>query len=108
MKLLRSLGSKPQSGEDGIGGGPLGLPPDPILNPGQAFGRLMDIVAVGNVGKGFKQLFKAFVTGGNGRRHHHAGSASRRYRGPHFFSLSHPSAFPRGIPAVVQSPPAVG
>ena len=62
MTLLRSsLGSKPQRGEDWVGGGLLGLTTDPFLDSGKALGRLVDIVPVGNVGKRFEQLFEAVV-----------------------------------------------
>ena len=110
MTLLRSFsGSKPQRGEDRIGGGPFGLPPDPLLDAGQALGGLMDVVAVGEVGEGFEQLLKAFVAAEDRGGCRMAGAASRRAHGrPHFFDLFHPSAFPRGIPAAIQNHPIAG
>ena len=55
MKLWPPFsGSKPQRGEDGVGGGRLGLPLDPLLDAHEPFGRLMDVVAVGDVGEGFE------------------------------------------------------
>ena len=108
MTLLRFFsGSKPQRSEDRIGGGPLGLLSDPLLDSGQALGGLMDVVAVGDIGKRFQQLLKAFATPKGSRRP--AGAASpRTHERPRFFALSHSSAFPRGIPAVVQSLLAAG
>lgn len=99
MKLWRCLRSEPQSGEDGIGSGPFRFANDPVLYPGQALGRLMDIVAV-NVGDGFEQLLDAVVAGvGQGGNRHmpaapgHEGDATR------FALLSHPAAFSQGISA---------
>lgn len=87
--------SKPQRGEDRIGGGRLGLPLDPVLDPRKALGGLMDVVAVGDVDKGFEQLFEAF--GAAKDRYLVAGSASRRaYHRPHCSVSPHPSAFLRG------------
>jgi hypothetical protein len=104
MTLLRAFsGSKPQRGENRIGGGHFGLLPDPFLDPGQAFSSLMDVVAIGDVDKGFKQLFKTFVAGRAwpGRE---GGSASRRaHDRSHFVCLSHPTAFPRRIRTRVQT-----
>jgi len=101
MTLLRSSsGSKPQRGEDRIGGGHFRLLPDPFLDPGQAFGGLMDVVAVGDVEKGFEQLFKTLAEGAAGRGCGEGGSASRRaHDRSQFVCLSHPSAFPRSIAA---------
>jgi hypothetical protein len=109
MTLLRSSsGSKPQRGEDRIGGGQFGLLLDPLLDPGQAFGGLVDVVAIGDVDKGFEQLFKTLVAGAVWRRCSEGGSASRRaHDRPQFFDPSHSPAFPRSIPADVQSPHAV-
>jgi hypothetical protein len=108
MTLLRSFsGSKPQPGEDRVGGGLLSLATDPFLDSGKALRGLVDVVPVGNVGKRFEQLFQALVArarrGGCGVPR----SALRRAPDqPHFFDLSHPNAFPRGItPAVTQNPP---
>jgi hypothetical protein len=88
-------GSKPQRGEDRVGGGRLGLPRDPLLDPREAFGRLMDVVAVGDIGKGFEQLFEAFGAPEGRRRLGHP--ASRRAHNRSRASVSsHPSAFPCG------------
>jgi hypothetical protein len=112
MKLSRSsLRGKPQPGEDRIGGGLFGLPLDPVLYPGQAFGRLMDVVAVSDVGKRFKQLLEALalVQNGRGCRMAVAGGASRRAHGrQNFFDMIHTRAFPRGIPTRIQSLSAAG
>jgi hypothetical protein len=99
MTLLRySLRGKPQSGENGVSGGALGLPPNPVLNPGQPFGCLMDVVAIGDVDKRFEQLLEALGAGLNRRGCRVTRSTSRcPYDVPHFLDLSHPSAFPRGI-----------
>jgi hypothetical protein len=96
MKLWRSFsGSKPQSGEDGIGGGSLGLPPDPLLDLGQPLGGLMDVVAVGDVGEGFEQLLETFVAArSDGGCYDRRLLASRRAPSARFFDVSHPSAFP--------------
>ena len=107
MTLSRYFsGSKPQSGENGIGGGPLGLPFDPVLNSGQSFGGLMDVVPVSDVSEGFEQLLEAFgaVQERCGHRIAVAGSASSyaHYR-RRFFDVSHPRAFLRGIPVLTQS-----
>ena len=102
-------GGKPQRGEEGIGGGVLGLPLDPVLNLGQPFGRLMDVVAIDDIGEGFEQLFEALAPVHDGRGGGHADPASRRVPGrSQFLDLSHPSAFPRGIPAATQNLPAAG
>jgi hypothetical protein len=88
-------GSKPQRGEDRVGGGRLGLPPDPVLHPREAFGGLMDVVAVGDVDKGLEQLFEAFGAAKDRRRT--GRSASRRaHHRPHCSISLHPSAFLRG------------
>jgi hypothetical protein len=112
MKLLRAFSrSKPQPGEDRIGGGLLGLPLDPVLYPGQAFRRLMNVVAIGDVGKGLKQLLKALalVQNGRGCRMAVAGGASWRAHGrQNFFDVVHPRAFPRGIPTQIQNLSAAG
>jgi hypothetical protein len=108
MTLLRSsLGGKPQIGEDRIGGGTIGLTLDPLLHPRQAFGGLMDVVAV-DIREGFEQLFKAFGPAKDGRRRF-AGTASRRARRwPHSLVLTHPTAFLRGCSVPTQNPPVAG
>jgi hypothetical protein len=110
MTLSRYFsGGKPQSGEDRIGGGMIGLPPDPILYSRQPFGGLMDVVAVGDVGEGFEQLFEALGAPEHRRGRRLAGTATRRARRrPHSFVLTHPSAFPCGCSAATQSPSAAG
>jgi len=107
MTLWRSFsGSKPKSGEDGIGGGSLGLPSDPVLDLGQSFGGLMDVVPVSDVGECFEQLLETVgaVQERWGHRIAVAGSAScyAHYR-RRFFDVSHPRAFLRGIPVLTQS-----
>jgi hypothetical protein len=113
MTLLRASRSESKSAKNRIGGRLFGLPRDPILHQLQALGGLMDVVALGNIGKRLEQLFEALVAGGrrsrgrSGRRM--ADAASWRANGrPHFVDLSHPSAFPRGVPAVAQRMFAVG
>jgi hypothetical protein len=49
------------TGEERIGGSPLGLPFDPILNESQTFGRLVDVIAFGDVGKRVEQGVKTLV-----------------------------------------------
>jgi len=107
MKLLRGFsGSKPQRGEDRIGGSLIGLPPDPLLDPREALGGLVDVVAVGDVDKGFEQLLEALgATEDRARRIVGSAAARRAHRGPHSIDLSHPSAFSRGIEAVTQTRP---
>jgi hypothetical protein len=108
MTLLRSFsGSKPQSGEDRIGGGPISLPLDPLLYPRQALGRLMDVVAI-DIGDGFEQLFEAFVATED-RRCRIAAAASRRARRlSHSLEMTHPTAFLRGCSVATQNPPVAG
>ena len=108
MTLLRSsLRSKPKCVEDRIGGGTIGLTLDPLLHPRQAFGGLMDVVAI-DIREGFEQLFETLGAAENGRRRV-AGSASRRARRrPHSLVLTHPTAFPRGCSVATQSPPVAG
>ena len=105
MKLSRSFsGSKPQCGEDWISSSLFGLAPDPILNLRQSLGGLMDIIAFGNVGEGLEKRFEAFATLHRRASRRLADAAARRAR--HRSSsvdLSHPSAFPRGVPAAAQS-----
>jgi len=112
MTLSRVFsGGEPKIGEDRIGGGPLSLTPDPILYARQARGGLMDVIAVGDIDKGFKELLETFVVGQDRRgcRIAVAGRASRRaHRRQQFFDRLHPRAFPRGIPALAQSLPAAG
>jgi hypothetical protein len=74
-------GSKPQRGEDRVGGGRLGLPPDPVLYPRQSLGGLMDVVAVG-AAKDQRRTGRSAS-----RRSHHR---------PHWSVSPHPSAFLRG------------
>jgi hypothetical protein len=97
MTLSRNSGSKPQSVEDRIGCGALRLAPDPVLNPGEAFGGLMDIVAV-DIRDGIEQLFDTLIPAAGGRECRRMGVASR-YQGDraHSAVLSHPIAFPRGV-----------
>ena len=108
MTLLRYFsGGKPQSGEDRIGGGLLGLPPDPVLDAGQTFGSLMDIVAVDDVDKGFEQLLEALSAVGERRGSRCVRPTSRCPRHPsHRLGLFHSNAFPRRrIPALAQNHP---
>ena len=98
MSFRRALGGEPQRREERVGGGALGFAADPFLDAGEPFGRLVDVVAVGNVDKRLEQLFEAIgATAARARRRH---PAARRTppRSPSV-DLSHPSAFPRGIPA---------
>jgi len=108
MTLLRFFsGSKPQSGEDRIAGGPICLPLDPLLYSRQALGGLMDVVAI-DIGEGFEQLFEAFVPTED-RRRRIAGAASRRARHrSHSLILTHPTAFLRGCSVATQNPPVAG
>lgn len=101
MKLLRCSGGKPQSAEDWIGGGPLRFATDPILHPGEALGRLVDVVAV-DIGNRLEQLFEAFVAAADRCSRRLTGAASR-HQGDRACSvvLSHPIAFPRGVPATL-------
>jgi hypothetical protein len=108
MTLLRSFsGSKPQRGEDRVDGGPISLTLDPFLHTRQAFGGLMDVVAI-DIREGFEQLFEAFGATEDGRCRV-TGSASRRARRrPHSLVLTHPTAFLRGCSVATQSPPVAG
>jgi hypothetical protein len=110
MTLLRySLRGKPQSGEDRIGGGAIGLRIDPFEDAIEAFGSLVDVVPIGDVDNGFEQLFEAFGTAEvfGGRRI--IGTAARRARlRPHSRVMTHPTAFPRGCSAATRNPPAAG
>lgn len=108
MTLSRLFsGGKPQRGEDRVGGGRLGLRPDPFLHTGEAFGRLMNIVPFGDVGKGFEQLIETVFAAGR-RPRGTAGTAARcaDYRHPSSV-MSHANAFPLGIPARVENHPIV-
>ena len=101
MTLCRPLSrSKPQSIEDRIGGGAIGLIPDPSLNRGQPLGRLMDVVALGDVGDGVEQQRDAALSfvhrlGGVSR----IGDRGARPIGRSFSIFRTQVAFPRGIPA---------
>jgi hypothetical protein len=107
MTLLRSFSrGKPQPGEDRIGSGLLGLAIDPVLHSGKALGRLMDVIAVGDVGESFEQLFEALALVQDlcGSRVSVAGRAARRSHGrQNLFDVLHPRAFPRGIRASILS-----
>ncbi|HWB51604.1 MAG TPA: hypothetical protein VG651_21020 [Stellaceae bacterium] len=89
-------GSKPQRGEDRVGGGRLGLPPDPFLHPGETLGGLVDVVAVGDVDNGFEELLEAFGTAEARRRRFRTASRSA-YDRPHPCCVPHPTVFPRGV-----------
>jgi radical SAM superfamily enzyme YgiQ (UPF0313 family) len=100
MKLSwASSGGETQNGENRIGRGRLRLARDPFLHTGQTLGGLVDVVAIGDVGEGFEQLFEALVAGGNRRVDGHfvnrQGAASRyaNQRAP-VIDLFHPVAFP--------------
>lgn len=111
MTLWRySLGGKPQSGEDRIGGGATGLRVDPFEHAVKAFGGLVDVVAVGDVGEGFEQLFEAFGPAETCRgRRRMIGPAPWRARlRPYSCVMTHPSAFSRGGSAATRNPPAAG
>ena len=102
MKLSwASSGGETQNGENRIGRGRLRLARDPFLHTGQTLGGLVDVVAVGDVGEGFEQLFEALVAGGNRRVDgyfvNRQGAASRyaNQRAP-VIDLFHPVAFPFG------------
>ena len=102
MTLSRSSGSKPQSVEDRIGCGALRLAHDPVLDSGEAFGGLMDIVAV-DVGDRIEQLFDTLIPAASRRGCRRTGTASR-YQSDraHSAVLSHPIAFPRGAVTFVE------
>jgi hypothetical protein len=102
MKLLCYSGGKPQSAENGIGGGALGLPLDPFLDPRQPLGGLMNIVSLGDVGDGLEQLFQAFVASARQCRNQRRGTAARHTsRGAVSSQLCHAAAFPCGVPPAV-------
>ena len=88
-------GSKPQRGEDRVGGGRLGLPSDPVLHSCEPLCGLMDIVAVGDIGEGLEQLFETLGAAKNRRRTDHPASRRAHHR-PHCSVSPHPSAFLRG------------
>lgn len=102
--------SKTQSGEDRVGGGMIGLPPDPLLYSRQTLGGLVDVVAVGDVDERFEQFLEAFGAAEHrGGCRFAAGTASRRRRRPLYsFVLTHPTAFPRGCSPATQNHPVAG
>jgi hypothetical protein len=110
MTLSRYFsGGKPQSGENRIGGGMIGLTPDPLLNSRQALRGLVDIVAVGDVDKGFEQFLEAFGAAEDRGNGFFARAALRRSRRrPQSLVLAHPSAFPRDCSAATQNPSVAG
>ena len=99
MTLSRcSLRSKPQRGEDRIVGGGRRLAIDPGLHLRQTLRGLMDVVALGDVGERFEQLLKTGIALRGRRGSRGADTAPRRaHDRPHFFDLSHLSAFPSGF-----------
>ena len=110
MTLWRfSSGGKPQRGEDRIVGSRSGLPLDPFLNLRQTFRRLMDVIPLGDIGKGFEQLFEAFATIQRSLRDGVAGAASRcENLRLHSFLLSHSRAVPPDFSARIQTRPVAG
>ncbi|HTW53882.1 MAG TPA: hypothetical protein VME45_18480 [Stellaceae bacterium] len=109
MTLSRYFsGGKPQSGENRIGGGMIGLTPDPLLDPRQTLRGLVDVVALSDVDKCFEQFFEAFGAakdcraGGSPAR----AAAGRARRRPQSLVLTHPSAFPHDYSAVTPGPVA--
>jgi hypothetical protein len=69
----------------------------------------MDVVAVGDVGERFEQLFETFAAAEDSAAGDTAGAASWRVRGrPYLVDLIHPSAFFRAIPAATQTRPVAG
>jgi hypothetical protein len=96
MKLSRCSGGKSQQHvEDRIGGGSLGLPPDPVLHPGKPLRGLMDVIAVGDVDDCLDQLFETFVPGGDHQGNRRFLVASRYADfGARFIDVVHPIAFP--------------
>jgi hypothetical protein len=101
MKLSHfSLRGKPQRSEERIGGGRLGLPPDPFLNLGQPLRGPMDIVPLGDVGKGLEQLLEAIVAVRRLVKYRVAGAAARRvHHRQHPCLASHLHVFLCHIPA---------
>ena len=72
-------GSKPQRGEDRVGGGRLGLPLDPVLYKGEALGGLMDVVPLGDVGEASSNWSRHSARPNAGTV---AGTVQGRYRPP--------------------------
>lgn len=110
MTLCRPISrSKPQRGEDRIGGGSLGLTPDPVLHSGEPLGGLMDVIAVGDVGECFEQLFETLRTAECRAAAGVAGAAPRcAHDRLHLVDLTHPSVFPYAISAATQIRPVAG
>jgi hypothetical protein len=99
-----SLRGKPQRGEKRIGGGRLGLPPDPFLNLRQAFRSPMDVVPLGDVGKGLEQLLEAVVAVRRLIKGRVAGAASRGvHHRQHSCLASHLHVFLCHVPAGTQT-----
>jgi hypothetical protein len=95
MKLSRCSGGKSQNVEDRIGGGSLGLPPDPVLYPGKPLRGLMDVIAVGDIDDGLDQLLKTLVSGCDHQGNRRFLVASRHADfGARLIDLVHPIAFP--------------
>lgn len=97
MTLSRNSGGKPQNVEDRIGCGALRLAPDPVLDPGKAVGRLVDVVAV-DIGNRLEQLIDTVIAEAGRSGSRRMGTASR-HQGDRSRSvvLSHPIAFLRGV-----------
>jgi len=110
MTLCRPFSrSKPKRGEDRIGGGSLGLTPDPVLHARQPLGGLMDVVAVGDVGECLEELLETFGAAEDRAAGDTAGMAAWRATGrPYLVDLIHPSAFFCAIPAATQTRPVAG
>ena len=109
MTLSRYFsGGKPQSGEDRIGGGAIGFPLDPLLHLRQPLGGLMNVVAVGEVGERFEQLFEAFGATEDGTGRIVGPTSWRARRRRHWLVLTHSSAFPHGCSSGTQNPSVVG
>jgi hypothetical protein len=110
MTLWRfSSGGKPQRGEDRIDGSRSGLPFDPFLNLRQAFRCLMNVVPIGDIGKGLKQLFETFAAIQRWTGDRVAGAASWcAHHRQHSFLLSHSRAFPHVFLAGIQTRPVAG
>ena len=110
MTLWRySSGGKPQRGEERIVGRRGGLPRDPFLNLRQTFRRLMDVIPLGDIGKGFEQLGEAFIAiqWWIGDRVAGAASGCTHHR-QYSFPMSHARAFPHDVPAGIQTHPVAG
>jgi hypothetical protein len=110
MTLSRSYsGGKPQRGEDRIGGSRRGLPFDPFLNLRQTFRCLMDIVPIGDIGKGLEQLFEACAAIQRWTGDRMAGAASRcAHHRQHSFLASHSRTFPHDFAARILIRPVAG